>query len=310
MTVNILLSLKARPHPKRSLLHPIPAFGIILWNVLSQRKVIPLKILLLLLAAVLGGVLLFCLSVPVAALCLALRYPLSRFYRQRAAEPDFCPFRQIPEKLVDLIVLTEDQDFYTHHGLDFEAIRYTLRANAGAREVIMGGSTISQQLVKNVYFRFEKNHYRKAIEALLTLYAERVLGKQRILELYLNIIYFGNGKYGITDAAEFYFGKRPQELTANQMLMLACIIYAPATANPIKHPQKFLKVRNEKLTLIIAHKTLPEEDVRCIRSYDIHCLDPELRPCGWDEAHFPDTIVLVNERFGLPAVRSRKKVGI
>ena len=114
------------------------------------------------------------------------------------------------------------------------------------RHIVRGASTITQQLAKNLYLRFTKSYLRKLAELFIALYLERILGKNRILELYVNIIYFGNGVYGISEAARFYFDKRVRELSLNQMVMLTIIPSAPTMGNPISPlcPSSTSKVKN------------------------------------------------------------------
>lgn len=121
--------------------------------------------------------------------------------------------------------------------------------NYQAKKIVYGGSTITQQLAKNLYFRFTHNYLRKASEALIALLMERKLGKERILEMYANIIYFGNGVYGISDAVRFYFSKPVSDLTLNQMFMLACLPAIPTRGNPIQYPEVFERVRNRRLNI-------------------------------------------------------------
>lgn len=258
-----------------------------------------LKSLLIILAVFVCCVIAAVIGIAVYTLYLLIRRPLIRFYRQRASEADFCPYAQIPVLLIDFVVQTEDAFFFSHRGVMIKTIRQAIRRNRREHKIVMGGSTITQQLMKNLYFHFEHNYLRKLVEAILSIHAEHVLGKEKILELYLNIIYFGNGQYGISDAAYFYFNKRMDELSTNQMFMLACMPHAPTATNPIKHPDVFLRVRNKKLAIVYRGKAISDRDMELVQSYTETNLDPELRACGPEERAFPDTIVMINERFGL-----------
>ena len=231
---------------------------------------------------------------------LMLKRPLLRFYEERKAQQDFCPYEQIPPKMKEYIVAVEDEYFFEHKGYRKEAIKYAFRHNRKAKQIVIGGSTITQQLVKNIYFHFRKSYLRKMIELIIAVKAEKVLGKERILELYLNIIYYGNGKYGICDAAEFYFKKDIRTLTINQMFILACVVAAPTAGNPIQHPEVFERIRNKWLDLVLhGRHVVPEEDAAVIRKYNAKMLDPELRENDEYTKDFPQTIPLINERFGL-----------
>ena len=229
--------------------------------------------------------------------------PLKKLYEKRRRDADFCPLDEMPHTMEELILAAEDLRFYEHKGFRTKAIKGAFMINRRAREIVTGGSTITQQLMKNLYFHFKKSYFRKAAELILSVHAERVLGKKRILEMYLNIIYFGNGIYGIVDAARFYFDKSINELSANQMFMLSCMPTAPTRGNPIQYPAVFCRIRNTMLDRLIDSKTgealiLSMEDIEKIRTYDASCLDPDLRKNDSFTSSYPQDIVLTNERFG------------
>jgi membrane peptidoglycan carboxypeptidase len=136
----------------------------------------------------------------------------------------------VPEVLERAILLSEDSGFFTHSGFDLSALWNNLIGRADARGVLRGGSTISQQLVKNLFFGREKTYVRKFREALATVALQASVPKNRILEIYLNIIEWGPGIYGVGEAAAHYFGKEPGDLTVREAVFLATII-----PNPIKY---------------------------------------------------------------------------
>ena len=142
-------------------------------------------------------------SIAVHALLKLRRRPIEQLYAERARQADFCPLDNIPERMKQLIIQTEDQKFFEHHGLDPEGIRKALRQNLRERQMAAGGSTITQQLIKNLYFHFHKSILRKIEELILVPFVEHMLGKRKILEFYMNIAYFGYGIYGIAGAARF-----------------------------------------------------------------------------------------------------------
>ncbi|MER2183560.1 MAG: biosynthetic peptidoglycan transglycosylase [Clostridia bacterium] len=255
-----------------------------------------LKVILILVAAVL----LCCIGVAGYALALLIRRPPLRLYRERSAQPDFIPLSRIPKRLIDLLVYLEDKNFHDHPGYSLKMIRYVWNGNRKAGRIIAGASTITQQLAKNLYFRFNHSYIRKAAELLVSLVLERRLGKDRILEMYLNIIYFGNGVYGITGAARFYFDKPVAGLSLNQTLMIAVIPAAPTRGNPIQHPETYERLRDsrlKKLTAVEPPLVSPEEDA-AIRAFGPDCLDPELRKNDEFTRAYPQDIPLINERFG------------
>lgn len=256
-------------------------------------------IIMLLLGAIVTALLLLFLYAGI----LMWRRPIRKLYDQRRAQDDFCPYSEIPERLIRYITLTEDIRFFQHKGYRRKAIKGAFKINFRAKKIITGGSTITQQLAKNLYFHFRKSYFRKAVELLIAMNIERKLCKEKILELYLNIIYFGNGRYGITDAAYFYFNKPVSELCINQMFILACIPSAPTSGNPIQHPDAFIRIRNKCLNNIdpeIIDIGFEETDI--IASHPVEQLDPQLRENDDYTRNYSQTIVMMNERFG-PFVR-------
>ena len=137
-------------------------------------------------------------------------------------------------------------------------------------------------------------------EMLIALVLERRLGKTRILEMYVNIIYFGNGIYGINDASSFYFDKSVADLSLNQMFILACIPAVPTRGNPIQHPEVFERVRNERLERLIqeGQTVLSPAEMAFIAAHKADCLDPELRKPDDFTRNYPQTVPMINERFG------------
>jgi len=234
------------------------------------------------------------------AFLLMRKRPIEEFYEMRKGQDDFVPLHDMPERFVQFVLESEDSDFYVHGALSWEGIRDAASMNRRAGKVAMGGSTITQQLVKNLYFRFNHSYVRKAMEAVIALEAERRLGKDKVLELYLNIIYFGNGVYGMGDAARFYFGREPKDLTVNQMFILAILPVVPTRGNPIQHPEAFERFRNKRLVRFTNSKrpVLSPEEVDVICSYHADRLDPDLRESDDFTDNYPQYITLTNERFG------------
>ncbi len=241
-----------------------------------------------------------CAGVAGRAFLLMRKRPIEEIYEMRAKQPDFVSLRDIPERLAKLTLESEDSEFYIHKGYNLVGIRDALHINGKAGKIAVGGSTITQQLVKNLYFHFGHSYLRKASELLIALEAERKLGKDKILELYLNIIYYGNGVYGAGDAARFYFGREPKDLTLNQMFMLAVLPVIPTKGNPIQHPEVFEKFRNKRLVLLSSprHAVITQEEAEQIRARHAECLDPDLRAPDDFTDYYPQYITLTNERFG------------
>ena len=144
----------------------------------------------------------------------------------RAGAPDFVPIGAVPPLLLDALLISEDAGFYGHPGVDVAEIRAAWAENR-ERGTARGGSTITQQLVKNLFLSKEKSYGRKMEEAALALLVDAALPKRRILEIYLNVIEWGPGFYGLGPAARHYFGKTPGELTPKEMAFLVCLIPSP-----------------------------------------------------------------------------------
>lgn len=148
----------------------------------------------------------------------------------------FTKFEDLPQFYVDAVISAEDQRFYSHPGLDPLAIARAAYHDLKAMSMVEGGSTITQQLAKNLLFDQEKRLERKFAEIFAAFALEKKYSKNEIFELYVNSIYFGNGKYGIHDAAEEYFGKEPSQLSNYECALLAGIPNAPSAYALDKHP--------------------------------------------------------------------------
>ncbi|MDH5346658.1 MAG: monofunctional biosynthetic peptidoglycan transglycosylase [Nitrospira sp.] len=144
------------------------------------------------------------------------------------------PLSRISPHLRHAVVAAEDASFFTHEGFDWEGIRDAALYNLEAGEVKRGGSTITQQLAKNLYLSSERSLLRKAQEALITRSLEQHLTKKRILELYLNVAEWGKGIYGAEAAARHHFGKPSQDLTADEAAWLAAILPSPRRYDPLR----------------------------------------------------------------------------
>ena len=152
------------------------------------------------------------------------------------SDPDWVSLQKIPDNTRKALLAIEDHDFYKHGALDITGIARAAFTNLKAGEVRQGGSTLTQQMVKNVFLSSEQTFTRKAEEAILAIRVERKYSKDEILEIYFNTTYFGAGAYGIRDAAQKYFGKGPGKLTLPESAMLAAMPYAPSALNPYENP--------------------------------------------------------------------------
>ena len=158
--------------------------------------------------------------------------PLSSAVKEIREQESFTYVTELPDTYIDAIIAVEDHRFFEHFGVDMIATGRAMWHNVLAGRLIEGGSTITQQLAKNMYFTQEKSFVRKVAEAFMAVLIEHEYSKDEILELYVNIIYFGDGYYNVKDACEGYFGKLPCEMTDCECTMLAGVPNAPSVYAP------------------------------------------------------------------------------
>ena len=157
----------------------------------------------------------------------------------------------VPQRLQDAFLATEDSRFYEHHGLDPVGIARAIFVAVNNGGASQGASTITQQLARNFFLTPEKTIIRKAREAVLAIEIENALSKQEILELYLNKIFLGYRSYGVAAAAQTYFGKNLDELTLSEMAIIAGLPKAPSTMNPLYSPKRAEERRNVVLSRML-----------------------------------------------------------
>lgn len=157
--------------------------------------------------------------------------PFFKFYQ--ANYKKFVPLSEISPHIKNAVIAAEDKDFYQHPGFDIKAIIAAFIANVKKQELAYGGSTITQQLVKNSLLHKEKSFLRKYQEIILAQEIDRRYSKNEILEMYLNSVYFGEGAFGIDAASQTYFGKPSHDLTVAESALLAGLLTAPTELNPL-----------------------------------------------------------------------------
>ena len=163
------------------------------------------------------------------------------------------PLSQVSPYLIKAVLIAEDDKFWRHEGFDYEAIEKAVEKDIKARRFKLGGSTISQQLAKNLYLSPSKNPFRKVIEALITWRMEHVLSKKRILEIYLNVIEWGEGIFGIETASRHYYGKPSSSLTPEEASRLAAVLPNPRKYNPLG-TQRYVVYRSSLIHSIMVKR--------------------------------------------------------
>lgn len=185
---------------------------------------------------------------------------LEQMQEEIQSKPEYTTLEEMPQIYLDGVVAVEDKRFYQHPGFDLLAIGRAVVNDIKAGALVEGGSTITQQLAKNVYFTQEKEFSRKIAEVFMAVAMEKEFTKDEILELYLNSIYFGNGYTCVKEASRGYFGKEPMEMSEDECIMLAGIPNAPSVYNPVDNPVLAAKRQQQVRTQMFKMGVLSEEE--------------------------------------------------
>src|SRR5947208_2986720 len=189
----------------------------------------------------------------------------------------FVPLAHIPQTLRDAVIATEDRRFYSHFGVDPIGVARAVYQNYRRGRIVEGGSTITQQLTKVLFLTPDKSLERKMKEAALALELERRYSKDRILEMYLNQVYFGNGAYGVEAASRTYFGKSVNEISVKDAALLAGLPRAPSTYSPFDHPEAAKRRREVVLRRLVEYGALKDPDAKKLVRTDLGLIPPERR---------------------------------
>lgn len=192
----------------------------------------------------------------------------------------FVPYAAIPKRVVDAFVAAEDRDFFAHPGFDISGMLRAMRSNIATGRTEQGGSTITQQVAKNILLTPERSMRRKIRELLLAVRIERALGKDRILEIYLNEIYLGNRAYGIAAAAEVYFDKSLDQLTLAETALLAGLPRAPSRFNPKRRAQAAIARRNYVLDRMAEDGRITPDERDAAKAESLNLAPPKPAPAN------------------------------
>jgi monofunctional biosynthetic peptidoglycan transglycosylase len=203
-------------------------------------------------------------------------------------QQQWVPLSRISPYLIKAVLIAEDDKFWSHEGFDYEAIQKALEKDVKAKKFKLGGSTISQQLAKNLYLSPSKNPVRKIREAVITWKMERVLTKKRILELYLNVAEWGDkGIFGIEAASRHYYGKSASELTPEEASRLAAVLPNPRKFNPLGE-SRYVTHRSNLIYSIMVRRgiVVPEYEEVVEES------EPEIKPLRESPVETPSEVPL------------------
>ena len=208
------------------------------------------------------------------------------------------PFARVPERVLKAVLAAEDADFYEHEGLDYPGMLRALLINVREGEFRQGGSTITQQVVKNFLLTPERSVPRKVKELLLARRLEQSLSKDEILHLWLNQVNFGDGRYGIEEAARYYFGTSVDRLTLGQAAMLAGVPKAPTHYSPRHHLEAAMRRRERVLSEMVRKGFIDQSEADAARAEAVHVATSR-----------PDTVGCAPEVVAIAQKTLRDRVG-
>lgn len=184
------------------------------------------------------------------------------------SKESYTSLSELPQIYKDAVLAVEDHRYYKHGAIDIISIGRAIITDIKAKEYVEGGSTITQQLAKNLYFTQKKEIERKIAEIFMAYEMERTLDKDTILELYLNSSYFGNGYYTVKQASRGYFKKEPKEMTSYEATLLAGIPNAPSVYAPTKNLNLAKQRQKQVINKMVKYKYLTQEEANKILKED------------------------------------------
>lgn len=190
--------------------------------------------------------------------------PMEQMAEEIMSREDFTEYEELPEIYKSAVISAEDKRFFSHCGVDLISIGRALWNDLKAGAFVEGGSTISQQLMKNQYFTQEKKLERKFAEIFAALELEKKYEKEEIFEMYVNTIYFGSGYYGIAEAAKGYYGKTPEELSDSEAIMLAGLPNAPSAYSLDSSPELAKQRMRQVLDKMLECETISPEEAESV----------------------------------------------
>ena len=221
---------------------------------------------------------------------------IGKIYPEHNEDRMLLSYQDIPPFLLQALISVEDKNFYRHHGVDFRGILRAVYVDLRKGRLAQGGSTITQQLVKNYFLSSRRTLWRKLNEAIMAVLLERRYSKEEILTAYVNEIYLGQygarAIHGFGIAAEFYFGRPLGELRRDQLALLAGLVKGASYYNPRRHPQRALNRRNLVMKLMQKRGILEQKELQQLQA---RSLDVAASPT-WSSARYPAFIDLVKRQ--------------
>ncbi|KAB8139048.1 penicillin-binding protein [Gracilibacillus oryzae] len=212
---------------------------------------------------------------------------------------DYVTIDQIPDHVEEAFLALEDQRFYDHAGISFPSVARAVYRDILAMSKVEGGSTITQQLAKNLFLFNDKTWMRKTKEVMASIYLERNYSKEDILELYLNEVYFAHGIYGVGTAATYYFGKSIEELTIEEGAMLAAMVKAPNTYSPYNDIEKAKQRRDLALQQMVDYGSITAKEMQALQAKNIRVQQQEEDEKPWLDDYFAQVLEELDTVYGL-----------
>lgn len=181
----------------------------------------------------------------------------------------FAAYDELPQHFIDALISIEDRNFYEHHGIDPMAILRAIYVRVKTGHAKQGASTLTQQLVRKTLLTNEKSLDRKVLEIAWALETERQIPKEKILEIYVNSMFLGNGAYGVGAAARRYFGKALKDLTPAESALIAGLYQSPSRYNPTKYPERARKRQQQVITAMLKNQKITVAEAASLNSQEI-----------------------------------------
>ena len=195
--------------------------------------------------------------------------PVEKTIEKIRKKENFTTYDEVPEIFINAVVAVEDKRFFEHSGFDLISIGRAVITNIKDKELSEGGSTITQQIAKNIFFSQKKEFTRKVAEVFVAIDIEKIYNKKQILEIYINTNFYGSGYYGIYEAAQGYYGKDPSELTDYEATLLAGVPNAPSVYSPKVNLSLAERRQSIVLSKMVQAGYLSEDEAKVIEEQQI-----------------------------------------